>query len=674
MKKIALCLLLILSIFTLAACKNGQIEKEPTPPVIEEPLEPVEPVEPVDPEEPIDPVDPVDPVEPVEPGGDDKYTVNFYIENDLFYSTKVKPNELVNNMSAPIYEDIIFMQWELNNKAFNFTNEITSSIDLHAKYIKDFFGPSQPNEDNKKYVYYYVDGILFDKLEITNSKAIKLTAPIKENHNFLYWSNLKNEFNFDTLIDESISLYAKYIKTDTLPQLLNNQLKLYYITDTHGAVLENENEIGLAKISGFLNNERSNNQSESIFIAGGDIFQGQIISNHFKGESMVEALNHMQLDAFVLGNHEFDWGLDEILKYKDESYEGIKANFPILGANVLLKSTNERPKNVDPYVIVNKNGLKVGIIGVMGDGLESSISTYRVQDYYFADAYDAVLKYANLIMDEVDLIVVSAHSYDTTFNSRVSQINKVETIFSAHTHRLLLEEYQNVPSLQAGNNGIAVGEVSLLYNVSNNVFKVNNFYTYNHLKYTSDFSNIDWTVKNVIDKYYDEVKDKYEEVLLTSKSDYDQFDLSIYMAKLMRVSTNALVGVQNTGGTRSSFYQNQQLTGADVFKVYPFDNQIIYFKMSGADINKLKNSSLAISKDPNTYFLNTVDYLVATNDYVFYGYSEFRKYRDSGNYAYFGDMYEILANEMFLMKKNGLSMFDVNLDIQTPPLFHHNFN
>ena len=70
-----------------------------------------------------------------------------------------------------------------------------------------------------------------------------------------------------------------------------------------------------------------------LFITGGDILQGQLLSNHFYGESIIFALNEMKLDAFVIGNHEFDWGLEKVLGYFNGENE-IQADFPFLGANV----------------------------------------------------------------------------------------------------------------------------------------------------------------------------------------------------------------------------------------------------------------------------------------------------------------------------------------------------
>ena len=78
----------------------------------------------------------------------------------------------------------------------------------------------------------------------------------------------------------------------------------------------------------------------------------------------------------TVGNHEFDWGTSYI-----KTNAGL-ANFPYLGINVYSNTTNQRVDYLDPSVIINKNGAKIGIIGAIGD-CYSSISASMVQDVYF---------------------------------------------------------------------------------------------------------------------------------------------------------------------------------------------------------------------------------------------------------------------------------------------------
>ena len=72
----------------------------------------------------------------------------------------------------------------------------------------------------------------------------------------------------------------------------------------------------------------------------------------------------MEFDAFVIGNHEFDWGLDKIARYADGDPENGEADFPFLAANIVCEG--KKLDWTEDYVIVEREGFKIGIIGVIG--------------------------------------------------------------------------------------------------------------------------------------------------------------------------------------------------------------------------------------------------------------------------------------------------------------------
>ena len=136
-------------------------------------------------------------------------------------------------------------------------------------------------------------------------------------------------------------------------------LTTYYVNDLHGALLRQQNAIGQIWCVILADS----NVENSLFIAGGDMLQGQVISNYFEGASTIDILNQMNLDAFVIGNHEFDWGLQTVLQYFNGENKDLQAKYPLLGANVIEKESGQIPNGIKPYVIVEKGGYKIAIIG-----------------------------------------------------------------------------------------------------------------------------------------------------------------------------------------------------------------------------------------------------------------------------------------------------------------------
>ena len=76
---------------------------------------------------------------------------------------------------------------------------------------------------------------------------------------------------------------------------------------------------GAEWLAGYFNIIKDENPGGVIFLDSGDMFQGTLISNHFKGASTVEVFNTIGLDAMALGNHEIDWGQDILQKRSDQA-------------------------------------------------------------------------------------------------------------------------------------------------------------------------------------------------------------------------------------------------------------------------------------------------------------------------------------------------------------------
>jgi len=140
----------------------------------------------------------------------------------------------------------------------------------------------------------------------------------------------------------------------------NDFLDIYYINDFHGAILPDSDQLGMAYIANFLVTKKEANPDNVIILAGGDILQGTALSNYYNGYSTISMMNEMYFDAYTLGNHEFDWGLNTVTAYFDDNSENGEANFPLLGANVFYEGTTNIPEGIDPYVIIERAGLKIG--------------------------------------------------------------------------------------------------------------------------------------------------------------------------------------------------------------------------------------------------------------------------------------------------------------------------
>ncbi|NLL68620.1 MAG: multifunctional 2',3'-cyclic-nucleotide 2'-phosphodiesterase/5'-nucleotidase/3'-nucleotidase, partial [Acholeplasmataceae bacterium] len=187
--------------------------------------------------------------------------------------------------------------------------------------------------------------------------------------------------------------------------------------------------MGLAKIANFINKKKEENPN-AIFLAGGDMLQGSALSNHYKGKSTLKLLDMMGLDFFTIGNHEFDWGIDTV----SNNFGGQTpyVSYPLVSANIFKKGTENLVDNAAPYHIIEKGGIKFGIIGYIGYGLENSISANQVKDYEFRQPGPIVEHWSNYLRvnEGVDFVIAVGHDVESNdYIRNLTGNSKVDLIF-----------------------------------------------------------------------------------------------------------------------------------------------------------------------------------------------------------------------------------------------------
>lgn len=434
----------------------------------------------------------------------------------------------------------------------------------------------------------------------------------------------------------SITINITVLHPDSLDNITN--LNIFYINDTHGAILNNSSQLGLARIGNLILDEKELNPDNTLFITGGDILQGSVLSNYFKGSSMIDVLNQMSLDAFVLGNHEFDWGLSTVTEYFNPETLGMKAEFPLLAANVFLKNTTTRPEHIDPYTIIQKGNLKVGIIGLMGYGLENSIATSMVEDYYFDDPITWAGHYAQQLRTnhDVDVVLVVVHGSSGTTNTGIGNLTgsqRVDAVFNGHSHQIYVNNFLRsgvtMPIIQSGANGTAVGRVQIELNLAGEVIGATAKNLYPATVYGADqafeprLTTSNQVIADLILTYVEEISPLLNEVIIQSGASYSRDQLTYYMAELIRVSANADIGFHNFGGTRDSLSSLENITVATLYDIFPFDNKVKTVSLLGSDIKDFIDQTggdvAAAYKAGFSYqmILDNEYYFVSTNEYIF---------------------------------------------------------
>lgn len=218
---------------------------------------------------------------------------------------------------------------------------------------------------------------------------------------------------------------------------------------------------GILAVSGYIQQIRDQHP-EVLYLDAGDYNQGTPYFNIFDGEAEIALLNEMGLDATTLGNHEFDNGVIELAnRLKKAQYVTLCANYTI----------HYRPlrRIVKPYVIFEKNGHKIGVIGLTIN-LKGLVSSKVLAQMEYHDPIPIVNELsAQLRHKGCDMVICLTHLGVNIDRELAAQTRGVDLIIGGHSHTYLVNEParinnldgESVPIVQVGSSTVYVGRVDV---------------------------------------------------------------------------------------------------------------------------------------------------------------------------------------------------------------------
>ena len=198
----------------------------------------------------------------------------------------------------------------------------------------------------------------------------------------------------------------------------------------------------------------------------GDFSQGSPYYNMFRGEVEVKLMNEMGYDAVVIGNHEFDFGLDNMARLFR------LAKFPVVCANYGVKGTVLEGL-VKPYVILERKGVKIGVFGVE-TVLEGLVQAKNCEGVVFEDPVVAAQRVATQLKEQehCDLVICLSHlgwkGKRYSDEKLIAETRHIDIVLGGHSHSYFEkpEIYRNldgveVPLQQMGKNAVYVGQMKV---------------------------------------------------------------------------------------------------------------------------------------------------------------------------------------------------------------------
>ncbi|MDR1681349.1 MAG: metallophosphoesterase [Prevotellaceae bacterium] len=240
------------------------------------------------------------------------------------------------------------------------------------------------------------------------------------------------------------------------------KLTILHTNDVHSQVEPVPSDSGgIVRAATYINRVRAT-EAHVLLLSAGDFFQGTPYFNLFFGKIEIELMNAMRYDAACLGNHEFDYGLDTLAQRLRE------ARFPVVAANYDVSRTPLRDR-VEPYTIIERGGIKIGVLGI---GVELSTCSFGHlwRGMTISDPVAAANTVAKYLKDKEHcrLVICLSHiGHEDDFRLAESS-RDIDIIIGAHTHRRLQEWRKNqddkeIPIVQAGKSGLFVGRIDVVF-------------------------------------------------------------------------------------------------------------------------------------------------------------------------------------------------------------------
>ncbi len=195
---------------------------------------------------------------------------------------------------------------------------------------------------------------------------------------------------------------------------------------------EKDGRGGMARFAAVVKAERARALAENchlVCVHAGDTLSPSLLSSFDQGAHMIDLFNDVGLDAFVPGNHEFDFGKEVYFNRVSQ------ARFPVLAAN-LRDAAGMRPPNHQDQILIEKDGVKLALIGA---AYEATASASRPGDLAFAPAIPVMLANAKSARAAgADLVIAIIHA-DKSTGATLMNSHAVDLVLSGHNHDLHID-------------------------------------------------------------------------------------------------------------------------------------------------------------------------------------------------------------------------------------------
>lgn len=323
--------------------------------------------------------------------------------------------------------------------------------------------------------------------------------------------------------------------------------------------------------------------SAVLLLDAGDVMTGNPIAEQefhgAKGGALFEMMNRMGYDAWCPGNHDLDISQENL-----RNLVAI-AHFPTLSAN-LLNDNKEYPVGNQPFVILDRGGIRVGIIGVISQKLYSLVNQNNLIGIRVSSPVETTQQLVDRLRAQADVLVALTHQGFEEDSALAANVVGLDVIIGGHSHTRLKKPklIHGVLVAQAGSNCENLGVLTLTLNEGR---VVRNEGMLLPLWHRDDRPAT--ALSDLIDSLQQQIDKEYSEVLATLEVGWvrssGESAIGSFITDAQRMAAMAEVAFTNTHGIRKDVAAGP-LTKRDLYEVLPFRNVLTTFQLSGRQLRE----------------------------------------------------------------------------------------
>jgi 5'-nucleotidase / UDP-sugar diphosphatase len=338
---------------------------------------------------------------------------------------------------------------------------------------------------------------------------------------------------------------------------------------------------GFAYLASAIKKLRQDKGAENVLLVdGGDTFSDDQLGNLTKGEAMIRLMNTVGYDLMALGNHDFDYGLDRTRELEK------MANFPMRAANI-VDETTQQPIFGEPFVIAEKNGVKLAILTLGYRNTPKTGNPDNVKGLRFSIGQEVAQQYVPELRQKADIVVVLSHEGTAIDYKMAEEVAGIDVIIGAHSHDIL-EPRKKIGQtfvVQAMSDAAVLGDTELILSGNKLIDVKDNYHWLWHDQWQPDGQ-----VQALVDELRKPYLAQLEERVVESKAvigrqykSESPFDKLV--GNLLLEGYGGEVAIMPGVGYGISLKPGT-VTREEVYKMLPHPSKIVTLNMTGAQLKQ----------------------------------------------------------------------------------------